>query len=40
MKEFTLRETVREKEYPNSSLLALIAELEEQIEIFKNKISV
>ena len=42
MKEFTLRETEKkENRYlPNSSLLALIAELEEQIEIFKNKISV
>ena len=40
MKEFTLRETVRSESVrnnmylPNSSLLALIAELEEQIDIF------
>ena len=38
--EIILRKTVRENEYPNSSLLALIAEMEEQIEMFKNKISV
>ena len=45
MKEFTLRETVRSESVrnnmylPNSSLLALIAELEEQIDIFKKQIS-
>ena len=40
MKGFTIREAMKTNEYPNSSLLVLIAELEEQIEIFKNRISV